>query len=229
MNAAVLIIGGMALSTASLADVATTDSADRIAAHFEASSSRLRAEDIRPLDLFAQRAENMPGAKLAILVPNTTEPAHSRFVAARIAELERHLRGLSDLVEYQRVAEAGRGDLLWLTIKTPEPVAVPQPTSLIPPLVSAPLPEPRAQTTISKPVAAATDLQLTDWVVRGVKHPVHGPAYAYVARVGSTAVPREVVESQTDKDLGFIKEISLSPDGLWVVRTEIGWIGQVAP
>lgn len=227
MKAAVLILAGAVVaSSPSLADLAPAGSGERIAAHFEASSSRLRAEDVHDLERFVQRVENTPGAKLSVLFPSPAEPARTRFVAARIAELERRVPALSDIVEYRRDREAVRGDVVWLTIVLPEAAPVPQPVSLEPAPVPAPIAAPPP---LSKPVAAASDLQLTDWVVRGVKHPAHGPTYAYVAKAGSSSAPHEVVEAQTDKDLGLIREISLSPDGLWVVRTEIGWIGQIAP
>ena len=231
---ALMMLGGMAVSRPVLADIAANGMEDRIAAHFEASSSRLRPEDADAIERFVLRARNVPGAKLTILVPDTTELARTRFVAARIAELERHVPSLPEVAEYSRVAGGGRGDVLWLTVAVPEQPVVSEPTTLSKRPGSASAAEPSAlsppiPSAIRPPVVTAADLQLTDWVVRGVRHPSQGPAYAYVARAGADAAPHEVAEAQTDKDLGLIKEISLSPQGRWIVRTEIGWIGQPAP
>ena len=72
---------------------------DRIAAHFEAASSRLRPEDADSLEQFVSRARNTPGARLALLVPITSEPARSRFVAARVILLQPAERSTRQIAE----------------------------------------------------------------------------------------------------------------------------------
>jgi hypothetical protein len=220
-----------------LAYSAADEVVDRIAAHFEAASSRLRPEDAEPLDQFVSRVRNTPGARLAILVPITTEPARSRFVAARVTELERHVQSLAETAEYRHIVTNSNADVLWLALVLPAPASKEEaraaPLSSQNPVDLTPI-APAALTAPTEPVvspapASPADIRLTDWVVRGVKRPPQGPVSAFVARTTAGAVPREVFERQADQDLGLIKEISLSPDAGWVVRTEIGWIGQRNP
>lgn len=220
-----------------MANSAPDEVVERIAAHFEAASSRLRPEDAKTLDQFVSRARNIPGARLAVLVPITTEPARSRFVAARVSELERHVQSLAETAEYRHIVTNSNADVLWLALVLPAAtseegsppvrILIPKPIDLAP---SAP-PALTAQTepVVSPPPVSPVDIRLTDWVVRGVKRPPQGPVSAYVARTTPGAAPREVFERQADGELGLIKEISPSPDAGWVVRTEIGWIGQRNP
>ncbi len=208
---------------------------DRIAAHFEAASSRLRPEDADSLEKFVSRTRNTPGARLALLVPITSEPARSRFVAARVSELERHVQALAETAEYRRIAVNSNADVLWLAlmlpISSPEEAGLPAASpsakpSDRPPTAPLALTAPAAP---ALPSVSPAEMRLTDWVVRGIKHPPQGPVSAYVARTIPGAVPREVFERQPDRELGLVKEISLSVDGGWVVHTEIGWIGQNSP
>lgn len=198
---------------------------DRIGAHFEASSSRLVAEETTLLTQFAARAEAIPGAKLAVLVPATKDPTRARFVAARVAELKRRVRLLADNAEFDQVQGHVDADVLWIVMIPPAP---PESVEKIAPMALQPAPAVGTDA-LSQPLvshANPADLQLTDWVIRGVKHPPQGPTYAYVARTGSGEAPREIFEQQTDKELGLVKDISQSPQGAWIVHTEIGWIGQ---
>lgn len=225
----------LAVSRSVAAEFPVDGMVDRIAAHFEVASSRLRPEDADSLEQFVSRARNTPGAHLALLVPITTEPARSRFVAARVSELERHVQALAETAEYRRIAINTNADVLWLALMLPvsaaeegghpmtSPIARPgdlAPTA--PPALTAPvIPSP--------PSVNPAEIRLTDWVVRGIKHPPQGPISAYVARTEVGAVPREVFERQADRELGLVKEIILSAEAGWVVRTEIGWIGQNSP
>lgn len=222
-------LGCLAMQSGISAEVPLNSATDRIAAHFETMSSRLLTEDMKPLEQFVTRAENTPGAKLAVLVPTTNDPFRARFVAARVAELERRVRPLAENAELHRVPGNIGADVLWLAMIMPPPAAAPPevPVSLAisPPAAKAAMPPSPATQQPGAGIDAA-DLRLTDWVVRGVKHPVQGPAYAYVARPGSTEAPREIVAQQTDKEFGLVKDIIQSPDGVWTVHTEIGWISQ---
>lgn len=225
---ALCVLGCLAAQYPVLADV-ISDGSDRIAAHFEALSSRLAADDAVPLTQFVTRVGNIPGAKLVVLVPATNDSSRARFVAARVAELERRIRPLSETAELRKVPGNVGADVMWLTIIFPAPAAsqvnAAPVASLSPPLVKA---ETLSQSTEqhSAMTANAADLRLTDWVVRGVKHPSRGPTYAYVAKAGSGEAPREVVEQQADKEFGLVRDISQSPEGAWIVHTEIGWISQ---
>jgi hypothetical protein len=217
-----------------VAEPAADGVVDRIAAHFEVASSRLRPEDAEALDQFVSRAKRTPGARLAVLVPITTEPARSRFVAARVSELERHVQSLAETAEYQHVNANSNADILWLTLMLPVseervppmPALAPKPVDLSPADPTAVMA--RADTASPATISPA-DMRLVDWVVRGIKHPSQGPVSAYVARTAPGSMPHEVFERQADRDLGLIKDISLSPDMGWVVHTEIGWIGQRNP
>ena len=220
------------------ADLVADDVSERIAAHFEAASSRLRPEDADPLERFVARVRNTPGARLAVLVPITREPARARFVAARVNELERRVQTLAETAEYRRISANSNADILWLAL-VPAPRsegegrhqgADASPQSIPSALPGGPLAltAPAVFPPEAKAVTPA-DLRLNGWVVRGVKHRADGPASAYIARTAPGAVPREIAEHQTDPDLGLIREIALSPDIGWVVRTEIGWIGQSGP
>jgi hypothetical protein len=226
---ALCALGSFAAQCQALADLALDGVPDRIAAHFEVLSSRLRAEDAAPLAQFVAKAENIPGAKLAVLMPATNDPSRARFVAARVAELEHRVRTLAETAEYRKVPGSVGADIVWLEIILPAPAALAEKT---PPVALQPLPsvktEPLSRPTPQLPATplSAADLRLTDWVVRGVKHPAQGATYAYVARTGSSEAPREVVEQQIDKEFGLVKDISQVPEGSWVVHTEIGWIGQ---
>lgn len=222
-------LGCFAAQYQALGDAALDGTPERIAAHFEAFSSRLRNEDTAPLTQFVMKVGNIPGAKLAILVPTASDSSRARFVAARIAELERRVRQLAEGAELRKVPGNVGADIVWLEIVLPNPAApiekaVPAALQFPPSIKAEPLP---AEQPPAKSVNAA-DLRLTDWVVRGVKHPPQGPTYAYVARTGAGETPREIVAQQIDKELGLVKDISLTPEGGWVVHTEIGWIGQVA-
>ena len=226
---ALCALGCFATQYQALADGASDSVQDRIAAHFEALSSRLRAEDAVPLAQFVARAGNIPGAKLAVLIPATNDPSHARFVAARVAELERRVRPLAETAEFHKVQGNVGADIVWLEVITPDPPAaaekaVPVALQSPPSVRTEPLSRPVDQH--PAPSLNAADLRLTDWVVRGVKHPAQGLAYAYVAKIGSGEAPREIVEQQIDKEFGLVKDISQSPEGSWVVHTEIGWIGQ---
>jgi len=231
----VYLLGCLAGSQCLAAELPVDGMVDRIAAHFEAASSRLRPEDADSLEQFVSRARNTPGARLALLVPITTEPARSRFVAARVSELERHVQALAETAEYRRIVVNSNADVLWLALVLPDssvgenshPMASPnaRPVDLaptLPPALTAPA-------VPALPSVNPAEIRLTDWVVRGIKRPPHGPVSAYVARLAPGAVPREVFERQADSELGLVKEISLSAEGGWVVRTEIGWIGQSSP
>lgn len=232
MNRARLLclLAGLAVTPAR-AQTLSDEVVEKLAAHFEAASSRLRAEDAGTIEQFVSRAKSIPGAHLALLVPVTTEPARSRFVAARVSELERHVQSLAETAEYRRISVNSNADVLWLALVLPagigEEGARRAPAAIAAkPLDLAPSPPP-ALTAPAAPVVAPADIRLTDWVVRGVKRPAQGPASAYVARTAPGATPREVFARQTDRELGMIREISSSTEG-WVVRTEIGWIGQGA-
>ena len=226
------LLGCLAAYPSVATEVSSDGMVDRIAAHFEVASSRLRPEDTASLEQFVSRVRNTPGARLAVLVPMTTEPVRSRFVAARVRELERRVRALAETAEYRHVAVDSNADFLWLVLVLP--VSAPEEFQRATPvLVAKPAdlssPAPVALTAPAVPVAPTVnpaEIRLTDWVVRGVKHPSQGPVSAYVARTAPGAQPREVFERQTDQELGLIKEISLSTEGSWVVHTEIGWIGQ---
>jgi hypothetical protein len=217
------------------AEVAVDGMVDRIAAHFEAASSRLRPEDANALEQFVDRARNTPGARLALLVPITAEPARSRFVAARVSELERHVQALSETAEYRRIAVNSNADVLWLALMLPGSAAEESRRPIVAPIATPVDLVPSAPPALTAPALSSpanvspAEIRLTDWVVRGVKHPAQGPLSAYVARLVPGAVPREVFEGQPDGEFGLVKEISLSAEGGWVVRTEIGWIGQNSP
>jgi len=231
-----LFFACLALPLAAGADTVADDVAERIAAHFEAASSRLRSGDTESLERFVSRVRNTPGAKLAVLIPITTEPARARFVAARVNELERRVQALAETAEYRRIAVNSNADILWLALVLEphgEYEVKPLAGEMSPPLVDAnSASQPRALTapapspTTEPHITAPADLRLTDWVVRGVKRRAEGGVSAYVARTTSGAVPREVFEHQVDRDLGLVREISFSAETGWVVRTEIGWIGQ---
>ena len=213
------------------ADGGQDAASDRMAAHFEALSSRLAPDDARPLAQFVERAGNIPGAKLAVLVPATNDPVRARFVAARVAELERHVRALAESAEVRKVPGNAGGDVLWLTVVPPPAVAQPEKASTsisqIPTAVET-APPSRSVDLHPAVLADPAGLRLADWVIRGVKHSAQGRTYAYVARMGSGEPPREIVEQQTDKEFGLVRDISQSAQGAWVVHTEIGWIGQVS-
>ena len=219
------LISCFAMPLVAGANSGVDDVAERIAAHFEAASSRLRPGDAEPLERFVSRVRNTPGAKLAVLVPITSDPVHARFVAARITELERQVRSLAEEAEYRRIAFNSNADVLWLALVSGE---TPQQSTEIASSASSPLAltAPASPTAIEPRMAAPADLRLNDWGVRGVKRRVEGGVSAYVVRIGTGAVPREVFEHQVDRDLGLVKEISFSAEFGWVVRTEIGWIGQ---
>ena len=206
------------------------DGARRIAAHFEALSSRLLPEDTIPLRQFVANVGNEPGAKLAILIPDTADPSRARFVLARVAELERRIRSLAETAEVRKVQGNASADTLWLVL-IPRPLVVekkPVAVELLPPPERANEVATRSTENQSSAPLSAADLRLADWVVRGVKHPSQGPTYAYVSKIGSAEAPHEITEQKTDKELGFVRDISLSPEGSWIVHTEIGWIGQDA-
>ena len=226
---ALCVLGCLAIHCSVKADAVLDGATDRIAAHFEALSSRLRAEDAVPLAQFVAKAGTIPGAKLALLVPATSDPLRTRFVAARVAELERHIRPLAETAEFHKVPGNAGGDILWLAIIPPSapPAATEKtlPIALIPPTAGKVELSSRSVETQPGVSFNAADLRLTDWVIRGVKHPMQGPTYAYVAKTGSSEAPREIVEQQTDKELGLVKDITQSPGGSWLVHTEIGWIG----
>lgn len=221
------------------ADAFADDVADQIAAHFEAASSRLRPDEAELLDQFVARVRNTPGAKLAVLVPITSEPARARFVAARVTELERRVQAVAEMAEYRHVLANSNADVLWLALLlSPQKAAVgsqaevdtvPGPISARPDHAPLALTAPAAPSAPPPPTVATSDLRLDGWTVRGVRHRADGAVMAYIARTAAGSVPREVFEHQTDRDLGLVKEIALSPDVGWVVRTEIGWIGQGGP
>jgi hypothetical protein len=229
---AVCVLAGFAAQHQTLADATFDEGADRIAAHFEALSSRLQAADAAALARFVTKAETIPGAKLIVLVPAANDPARARFITARVAELERIVRPLVEAAEFRKVPGSVAADTLWLEIVLADPVAPPQepvPSALqpVPMVTTEALTQPIVQT--APPSGSAADVRLADWVVRGVKHSPHGPTYAYVAKAATGEAPREVVENQIDKDLGLIRDIRQSPEGSWIVHTEIGWIAQAAP
>ena len=216
---------------AASAEAPFDDVAERIAAHFEVASSRLRPEEVETLERFVSRVKATPGAKLAVLVPIASEPARARFVAARVSELERRVQALAETAEYRPIATRSNADVLWLALfLTPQNGEESQPVHVETapqPAEPAPIKLPQALTApaIQQPAGAA-GLRLNDWVIRGVKRHAQGPISAYVARTIPGALPHEVYERQIDPALGLVKEISLSAEGDWVVRTEIGWIGQ---
>jgi hypothetical protein len=234
-----LCLAGVLTAAPSMgADISVDGMVDRIAAHFEAASSRLRPEDANSLDQFVSRVRRTPGASLAVLVPITTEPARSRFVAARVIELERHVQELAETAEYRHIPVNSNADILWLalvlpasTVEEPARALVPPSTKPVDPASAAPLAltAPAVPSAPSAPPVNPAAIRLSDWVVRGVKRPAQGPVSAYVARTAPGAQPREVFERQSDRELGLVKEISLSAEGGWVVHTEIGWIGQNGP
>jgi hypothetical protein len=230
------LIACLIMPLAAGADSVADDVAERIAAHFEAASSRLRSGDSESLERFVSRVRNTPGAKLAVLIPITTEPARARFVAARVNELERRVQSLAETAEYRRIAVNTNADVLWLALVL-EPRGDDEAKSVVGPAPSqltevATTNPPQALTAPATPpvteprMAGPADLRLTDWVVRGVKRRAEGGVSAYVVRTAPGAVPREVFEHQVDRDLGLVKEISFSAEAGWAVRTEIGWIGQ---
>jgi len=233
------LIGCLVVPLVARANPATDDVAERIAAHFEAASSRLRSGDTESLERFVARVRNTPGAKLAVLVPITSDPVHARFVAARVTELERQVQSLPEAVEYRRIASNSNADVLWLAlvlepqgnneVKLARDEGAPQfsetPSTSAPQALTAPASSPA----VEPRMAAPADLRLNDWVVRGVKRRAEGGVSAYVIRLGMGAVPREVFEHQVDRDLGLVKEINFSAELGWVVHTEIGWIGQNSP
>jgi len=227
-------VGWLAIALAAQAESSIDDSTERVAAHFEAASSRLRPEETESLERFVYRARNTPGAKLAVLIPITSEPARARFVAARVNELERRVRSLAETAEYRHVAINANADVLWLALVLMPPgdgegksAGV---EASVHPVETESLNRPVALTAPAPPpLPVPADLRLNDWVVRGVKRRADGQVSAYVARTVPGALPREVFERQIDRDLGLIREISLSQGSGWVVRSEIGWIGQVSP
>ncbi len=227
------LLGCLAAYPSAAAEVSVDGMVDRIAAHFEAASSRLRPEDAVSLDQFVSRVRDTPGARLTVLVPITTEPARSRFVAARVSELERRVQALAETAEYRYVVVESSADVLWLTLVLP--VSAPEDFRPTTPVLVARANDlasraPVALTAPAIPVAPTVnpaEIRLTDWVVRGVKRPSQGPVSAYVARTTpGGAPPREVFERKTDQELGLVTDISLSAEAGWVVHTEIGWIGQ---
>lgn len=224
--AAGCVVAHCTVSAAPVLDEAT----DRIAAHFETQSSRLRASDDVPLAQFVAMASMISGSKLAVLVPAVRDPLRARFIAARVAELERRVSMLAETAEFHKVPGNMGGDLLWLVIIRPPAPSAPAEKEL--PVDLTPRPtvktEPFVRSVAPQSVTSlnAADLRLTDWVIRGVKHPAQGPTYAYVAKAGSNEAPREIVEQQSDRDLGLVRDITKSKGGSWVVHTEIGWIGQ---
>ena len=121
-------------------------------------------------------------------------------------------------------------DILWLTIIRPpsQEKETPSPAALLIPSEGKEAVKEVRRTELSPTLPSTADLRLTDWVIRGVKHPAKGPAYAYVAKLGADEAPRELIERQSDKDFGLVRDISQSQEGSWVVHTEIGWIGQAA-
>jgi len=226
------LVGCLVACPSAAADVSIDGMVDRIAAHFEAASSRLRPEDAASLEQFVSRVRDTPGARLAVLVPMTTEPVRSRFVAARVRELERRVRALAETAEYRHVAVDSNADVLWLILVMP--VSAPENFRQTTPVLVVKPADPASAAPVALtapavpmvPTVNPAEIRLSDWVVRGVKHPLQGPVSAYVARTTPGAPPREVFERQVDQELGLVKEISLSAEGGWVVRTEIGWIGQ---
>jgi hypothetical protein len=229
------LLGCLVASRGLAAELSVDGIVDRIAAHFEVASSRLRPDDAASLEQFVSRAKNTPGARLALLVPITTEPARSRFVAARVSELERHVHALAETAEYRRIFVNSNADVLWLALVLP-PSSVGENSHALSPPSARPVDlastAPLALTAPAVPALSSVnpaEIRLTDWVVRGIKRPPHGPVSAYVARTVPGAVPREVFERQADSELGLVKEISLSAEAGWVVHTEIGWIGQNSP
>lgn len=225
------VFGCLASHHPAAADAPWDTTTDRIAAHFESLSSRLVPEDTELLTQFVTRAATIPGAKLVVLVPAANEPLRARFVAARLAELERHVRPLANGAEFRKVPGNVAADVVWLVVITPTAAIPPEnavPAALLPaPAVKM---EALSQPTGLHPAAPVNpaDLQLSNWVVRGVKRPTQGPIYAYVARTGSAEAPREIVEQQTDKEFGLVRDIGKLPNGAWIVHTEIGWIGQAS-
>ena len=229
-------VGCLVMPLAAGAGAFADDVTEQIAAHFEAASSRLRPEETELLDRFVARVKSIPGAKLAVLIPITSDPARARFVAARVTELERRVQAVAEIAEYRRVAANSNADVLWLALlpspqrtdeggqaSEPRPV---DPVTAHPPLaLTAPAVPPAAPPQMLAPA----DLRLDGWTVKGVKHRAEGPVSAYIARTEAGSVPREIFEHQIDRDFGLVKEITLSPDIGWVVRTEIGWIGQGSP
>lgn len=232
------LLGALISTSVKASDVSTDDGmVEQIAAHFEAASSRLRHEDTEALDLFVSRAKSIPGAHLALLVPMTSEPARSRFVAARVGELEHRVQALAEIAEYRRVADKSNADVIWLALvlptsafekngPTPVGLAEKETASVS---AAAPLALTAPSVSATTPRINPADLRLAGWVVRGVKRPAQGPVSAYVARTALGAVPREVFEHQTDREFGLVKEISPSAEEGWVVHTEIGWVGQNNP
>ena len=233
------LIGCLSVPPVAKANSATDDVAERIAAHFEAASSRLRPGDTETLERFVSRVRSTPGAKLAVLVPITSDPVHARFVAARVTELERQVQSLAEAAEYRRISINSNADVLWLALVLEArggDEATPVRGEMLPQLpettpASAPqaLTAPAGSPVVAPRMTAPADLRLNDWAVRGVKRRTEGGVSAYVTRVGTGAVPREVFEHQVDRDLGLVKEISFSVEFGWVVHTEIGWIGQAPP
>ena len=229
-----LCLFGCLAAAPALGQMSSDEVVDRIAAHFESASSRLRPEDAGALEQFVSRAKAMPGAHLELLVPITTEPARSRFVAARVSELERRVQALADTAQYRRVAANSNTDALWLALVLPAAMVegVSRSTSAVTPrpIDLGPTPTPALTApAVPPPAVSPADLRLADWAVRGIKRPPQGPISAYVARMVPGAVPHEVFERQADQELGMIKQIGLSAEGGWVVKTEIGWIGQGSP
>jgi hypothetical protein len=152
--------------------------------------------------------------------------------------LEGHVQAFAETAEYRHVSANANAnaDVLWLALVLPSPLpGVDEERS--PPIetpvksvdIATPAAAPLALTAPASSAAVSpttADLRLADWSIRGVTHPAQGPAIAYIARTAPGAAPRELVEHQVDAEFGLIKEIKYSPEGGWMVRTEIGWIGR---
>jgi len=143
----------------------------RLAIRFEPHSSRLAPEQA---DRFAQLGgilRNSPDAMLVVLLPFGQEAPNARFVAARAAELQRHLQSFGLSAVTRRTSQAvGDEEFLFVAIDAPAalPAPQPEPASSTAPLSSpapqAPVPAQASSPTMWRAEAGRTlrDL-LNDW------------------------------------------------------------------
>ena len=135
-SALFLLLG---LATAAIA--APETEADRFAIHFEHASSRMLAAELDRIARLKDRLDSEPDCRLVILLPHSRDPIRTRFLTARLSELDRSLRNKGLISEHRQAEDVPDEDGLWVVVVQPiravpeVPREVPIPTE-----ISAPSP-----------------------------------------------------------------------------------------